>query len=67
MPLKLLTFSHLLLSVSGLSTRFLACQVQKAENVSPLTDCPPGTIYVNQDPNDGFVHFHRIQDALESL
>jgi hypothetical protein len=53
--------------VNGLSPAFLPCQVQKPAGVSPLSGCPDGTIYVNQNTSDRFAHFHKIQDAILSL
>ncbi|KAF9453118.1 carbohydrate esterase family 8 protein [Macrolepiota fuliginosa MF-IS2] len=53
--------------VKGLSPEFFPCQLQKPLNISPLSGCPTGTIYVSQNLNDKFARFHRIQDAISSL
>ncbi|CAL1713535.1 unnamed protein product [Somion occarium] len=53
------------LEVPALSPRFLPCQLQKHANISPLTGCPSGTVFVS--PNDGRAHFTGIQEAVLSL
>jgi len=54
--------------VNALSPEFIACQVQKPTDVSPLTGCPSGTIFVSQNAKDRrFAHFSSVQDAVLSL
>ncbi|XP_006462415.1 hypothetical protein AGABI2DRAFT_151878 [Agaricus bisporus var. bisporus H97] len=53
--------------VVGLSPHFFSCQIQKPVGISPLSGCPDGTIFVSQNTNDEFAHFHKIQDAILSL
>ncbi|KAF8895115.1 pectin lyase fold/virulence factor [Infundibulicybe gibba] len=53
--------------VLGLSPKFTACQTQKPSNVSPLTGCPAGTIFVSQNTGDPHAKFHSVQDAVLSL
>ena len=49
----------------ALSPQFIDCQLQKAANVSPLSGCPQGTIFVSQ--TDRRAAFTSIQAAIESL
>ncbi|KII86936.1 carbohydrate esterase family 8 protein [Plicaturopsis crispa FD-325 SS-3] len=51
--------------VTALSPRFFACQVQKPTSVSPLQDCPDGTIFVSQ--NDARAQYSSVQEAILSL
>ncbi|TFK73194.1 pectin lyase-like protein [Pluteus cervinus] len=65
----LLTLSFLFQSslVLALSPQFLECQLQKTESESPLAGCPPGTIFISQDPSNKHARFNKIQDAILSL
>jgi hypothetical protein len=51
----------------SLSPKFVDCQVQKKHGLSPLTGCPPGTIYVSNDPEQKTAKFSSVQKAIESL
>ncbi|TFK33326.1 carbohydrate esterase family 8 protein [Crucibulum laeve] len=51
----------------ALSPQFIACQVQKPANMSPLLGCPAGTIFVSQNTSDTRAKFHSIQEAVLSL
>ncbi|TRM62141.1 carbohydrate esterase family 8 protein [Schizophyllum amplum] len=57
-------FTLLLPGVASLSPTYLACQVQKAANVSQLTGCPAGTILVSQDTSDPDASFTSVQEAV---
>ncbi|TDL16220.1 pectin lyase-like protein [Rickenella mellea] len=63
----LLVFTALgfLTEVKSLSPLYLACQMQKPANTSPLLGCPAGTIFVS--PTDSRAQFKKVQDAVLSL
>ena len=60
--LPLIVFSA---TVWALSPAHIACQLKKPEDISPLTGCAPGTIFVSQD--DPRADFTSVQEAISSL
>ncbi|EGN98154.1 carbohydrate esterase family 8 protein [Serpula lacrymans var. lacrymans S7.3] len=58
-------FAFFVAQVYSLSPAFIACQLQKADTVSPLAGCPEGTIFVS--PNDPRAQYTTVQQAVESL
>ncbi|KAI0308652.1 hypothetical protein OF83DRAFT_198725 [Amylostereum chailletii] len=54
-----------LLSVSGLSSTLLPCQLQETSKNNPLAGCPQGTIFVSA--SEANADFTRVQDAISSL
>ncbi|KAI0059539.1 pectin lyase-like protein [Artomyces pyxidatus] len=58
-------FVLLFCSASALSPNFLPCQLLKGLDEDPLTDCPPGTLFVSSaDPR---ARFSDVQTAVRSL
>lgn len=55
----------LVVQIQALSPEYLACQLQKDAETSPLTGCPAGTLYVS--PTDSRATFTSVQAAIESL
>ncbi|KAG2130656.1 carbohydrate esterase family 8 protein [Suillus bovinus] len=55
----------LAVQIQALSPEYLACQLQKDAETSPLTGCPSGTLYVS--PTDSRADFTGVQAAIESL
>jgi hypothetical protein len=49
----------------ALSLEYSACQLQQNAETSPLTGCPPGTLFVS--PTDSRASFKSVQAAVESL
>ncbi|EJC97869.1 uncharacterized protein FOMMEDRAFT_137258 [Fomitiporia mediterranea MF3/22] len=50
---------------TALSPKFSDCQLQKSDDVSPLTGCPSGTLFVS--PTDSRANFTSVQTAILSL
>ncbi|KAH7913950.1 carbohydrate esterase family 8 protein [Hygrophoropsis aurantiaca] len=53
------------LQAHALSPKYVTCQLQKPEGISPLLGCPEGTLYVS--PTDSTADFTSVQDAVLSL
>ncbi|KAK7048001.1 carbohydrate esterase family 8 protein [Favolaschia claudopus] len=51
----------------ALSPEFNSCQIQKPSHMSPLSGCPPGTIFVSANTSDSQADFTSIQAAIASL
>lgn len=51
--------------IHALSSKYSACQLQQNAETSPLTGCPPGTLFVS--PTDSRAGFKSVQAAVESL
>ncbi len=49
----------------ALSPAHIVCQLKKFDNLSPLTGCAPGTIFVSQD--DPRADFTSVHEAISSL
>jgi hypothetical protein len=57
--------ASLVVQIQALSPEYLACQLQKNADTSPLTGCPAGTLYVS--PTDSRANFQSVQAAIQSL
>ncbi|EMD39668.1 carbohydrate esterase family 8 protein [Gelatoporia subvermispora B] len=63
--LRPLLSAILAVSVVALSPDYLACQLQKPAQLSPLLGCPAETIFVSK--TDAHAHFTSLQHAITSL
>ncbi|KAG1822654.1 carbohydrate esterase family 8 protein [Suillus subaureus] len=57
--------ASLFVQIQALSPNYLACQLQKNAETSPLTGCPAGTLFVS--PTDSRASFTSVQAAIKSL
>lgn len=64
-PILLLHVALCIRFSTSLSSKLLACQLQKPENLSPLLGCPSETVFVS--PSDNRAHFKSVQEAVISL
>jgi hypothetical protein len=51
--------------VNGLSPKYLPCQTIEPPPASPVTGCPPGTVYVSA--TDSRAKYKSVQDAVLAM